>query len=277
LLAVVALTAPAFAADDVYINLETFVIGGEVFVEVSYDASGASQLVRGFSFDMELDNGGVFQAIDQYKTDVYSTSGAPGYGVFLGTIQFDSADPPNITDEGSPIAVAPDALGTLGDPGITVEAASLYDPAIPADAPLNQGLLFRVKVSKLITALTITADEDTRGGIVMEDGSKANLICPGYMVAWGIDEHCNADTDDTDTIDIDDWPPFRDSFLKTYASHYDGTTGLGKYDPRGDWTQDGVVDISDWPAFRDNFLKAPASWIYDCDALGYPKAWPPGT
>jgi len=281
LLAVVALAAPAFA-QDVEINLSTRVVGPQIFVDVNYDATAAGQLVRGFSFDVEVDNGAGILAVEGYKgqgdpTDVMSSSDpgkTVGYGIYLGTMTFDVTDPlnPLITAEGSPVANGPDSLsgGLLGAsiPGITVECGSLYDPTVPVDAPTAAGTLFTVEVNKLVTAMTLTADEDTRGGIVMEDGTVANLVCPTFMVAWGITGFCNGDGNGDGVVDGIDFIKIRDAFLKKYPADYDGTTAIGKYNPSGDYNMDGVVDGIDFIRLRDNFLAAPPD---NCTV----NAWPP--
>jgi len=277
LLAVLALAAPIFA-QDVKINLSTRVVAGKYWVDVKYDATAAGQLVRGFSFDMEVDNGAGILAIDGYKaqgdpTDVMSSS-APGktrgYGVYLGTMTFDVSDPlnPIITAEGSPVANGPDSLsgGLLGAsiPGITIECGSLYDPTKPADAPLATGTLFSVEVNKLITAMTLTADEDTRGGIVLEDGTVANLVCPTFMVAWGTTTQCNGDADGNKIVNVDDWPAFKLAFGKVYPDP--------KYNATADFNRDGKINVDDWPMFKLNFGKAPAT---NCTFGMYGETWPP--
>ena len=280
LLAVVALAAPAFA-QDVEINLSTRVVGGQYFVDVGYDATAAGQLVRGFSFDMEVDNGAGIMDLFGYKgegdpTDVMSSADPGktlGYGINLGTMTFDVTDPlnPFINAEGSPVANGPDSLsgGLLGAsiPGITVECGSLYDMQNkPEDAPTAAGTLFTVEVNKLVTAMTLTADEDTRGGIVLEDGTQANLVCPTFMVAWGISTQCHGDSDADGIVDAADWPDFRLAFGKAFPDP--------KYNPIADYDRDGVVDAADWPNFRLSFGKNPPT---DCTYGMYGETWPPGS
>jgi len=259
LLAVVALAAPAFA-QDVEITLATRVVSGQYFVDVGYDATAAGKLVSGFSFDMEVDNGASFLAIDDYKaqgdpTDVLSSSEAGktlGYGVYLGTIDIDvTTDPlnPVITAEGNPVANGPDSLSSgligAGYGGITIECGALYDRTKPADAPPASGTLFTVEVDKLVTALEITADEDTRGGIVFEDGTVANLVCPPYMVVWGLATQCHADSNGDTNVDTVDFGHFRAGFGGTY--------GDSKYNPAADYNQDGYIDTVDFGVFRARF------------------------
>jgi len=62
-------------------------------------------------------------------------------------------------------------------------------------------------------------------------------------------------------VNTDDWPPFRDSFQKSYPDP--------DYNPCGDWNRDGTVNTDDWPAFRDNYQTAPPT---DCPRGG---VWPP--
>jgi len=267
LLAVVALAAPAFA-QDVEINLSTRVefnapgpLDDQIFVDVKYDATAAGKLVRGFSFDVEVDNGAGILAVDGYKgqgdpTDVMSSSDPGktlGFGIYLGTVDIDvTTNPlnPVITAEGNPVANGPDSLsgGFTGAtyPGITIECGSLYDPLVTADATLAAGTLFTIEVNKLITAMTLTADEDTRGGIIFEDGTKANLVCPPFMVVWGLPSQCHADSNGDTNVDTVDFGHFRAAFGGTYGID-------AKYDPGADYNQDGYVDTVDFGVFRARF------------------------
>ena len=283
LLAVVALAAPAFAQDDVNINLATSRdLSGNIWVEVSYDASGASQLVRGFSFDQEVDNGAGLIDIDGYKgqgdpTDVMSSADPGktlGYGIYLGTMTFDVTDPldPFINAEGSPVANGPDSLsgGLLGAsiPGITIECGSLYDPLFPVDAPTDAAKLFDVEVNKAVTAMTLTADEDTRGGIVMEDGSQANLICPTYMVCWGYPDFGFGNGNGDNIIDGADFLLLVDHYKAKYGVDPLGTNP-GDYNPAADFNMDGTVDGADFLRLVDHYKDSTVGGV---SAAG---TWPP--
>ncbi|MCP4707955.1 MAG: hypothetical protein GY869_04970, partial [Planctomycetes bacterium] len=229
--------------------------------------------------DMEVDNNAGLVAIDGYKgqgdpTDVMSSSDpgkTVGYGIYLGTMTFDVTNPlnPLITAEGSPVANGPDSLsgGLLGTsiPGITVECGSLYDPDAPVDAPGLTGTLFSVQVSKLVTAMTLTADEDTRGGIVMEDGTVANLVSPPAMLAWLLPTQADGDANNDNFVDVADFNILAAAFFKDYNNHYPGA-----YDPRADFDHSGRVDVADFNILAAKFFKVPASV-----PVGTPPTWPP--
>jgi hypothetical protein len=259
LFAVFALAAPLSAAD-VKLNFNTSVIGGEIWVEVNYDASASGQLPRGFAFDMQLDNGAIFQAIDSYKENVFSIASDKGFGVYLDTIDF-GADPNTIDDPGSPVAVAPDALPGIGSNGLTICMASLYDPCDVNNAPADTGLMFRVRVSQLYTALTCSEDDDTRGGVVFEDGSDGGLDSPTFQVAWGLAGQCYGDIDDNLELDTDDFSLFRKSWGRDYPHPL--------YHPGADLTRDGFVDTDDFGIFRKYWGKSTPG---DCTVGG---TWPP--
>ena len=264
LFAVFALAAP-LSADDVKLGFSAEKVGGEIWVTVSYDATAAGQLPRGFAFDMQLDNGATFEAIDSYKENVFSVAGDKGFGVYLDTIDF-GADPNTIDNAGSPVAVAPDALPGIGSNGLTICMASLWDPCDPANAPDPTGDFFRVRVSKDVTALTCTEDDDTRGGVVFEDGTAGGLDAPPYMVVWGLPTQCNGDTNGDGTENFTDFTAFRDSWGKTYPH--------SAYNPAADFNRDGTVNFTDFTTFRDNWGKTVAT---DCTYGMHGEKWPPGS
>ena len=289
LLAVVALAAPLYAQDDVIIKMRTLYDpnpAGNWLVEVSYDSSGASQLVRGFSFDILLDDETVspyvranFTKLEGYKEDVFSTEAAPGYGVYLGSITFKGpGDPCMIEFSGSPQAQYPDAYPGVGTSESTWELASLYDPCdfeAKKHAPLNTGVLASFRVDK-DCSVKIVADTDTRGGFVMEDGSQGTLKFMSdtfpqdkyYRVSWGFLGFCNGDGTGDDWVNTADFFLIRDSFLKNYASDWNG--GAGPYNPAADFTMDGFINTADFFKIRDSFLATP---IHNCTV----KPWPPGS
>ena len=163
---------------------------GDTIVRVDYDASGASQLMSGLAFDLTVDQGATIESIYDFKTGE-STSASPGYGIFLGSI--DLSDPQNPI-WGDPIAPAGDldALGGLGTGGITVEMGALYDQAVPADAPLTDGTLFRITVDcGGATAVNVAvAAEPTRagsaGGAVLEPATEGGDPVEADIVSYGL-------------------------------------------------------------------------------------------
>ena len=193
LFAVLALTAPVFAADgdpNVLITCEDE--GGNV-VSVSYqlldeDGSnpGLANLMRGIALDITVDGGATIDAISDYDADGFTPpvdsegiDDVSGYIVYMGSIQF-AADPNYVSSFGDPVApnTDPDALGGIGTSGITVEMGSLYSE--DGTAPGASGTLFKFTVSGA-TNVTIAANT-TRGSCVLEDGSPANVVAPGCSV-----------------------------------------------------------------------------------------------
>ncbi|MBN2375413.1 MAG: hypothetical protein JXD22_03365 [Sedimentisphaerales bacterium] len=148
---------------------------------ISYDATDAG-VVRAFSMDLTVDGGAKITAISDYDAE-----GAPagttipvGYSIYMSSIDF-GTDPNNVDAWGDPVASGVDALGGLGTAGITVEMGSLYDmDATTPDTPPLTGDLFTITVDA-DCALTIedTVQKGTRGGIVLETGSGANLVSSG--------------------------------------------------------------------------------------------------
>ncbi|KPK76039.1 MAG: hypothetical protein AMJ79_08620 [Phycisphaerae bacterium SM23_30] len=269
LFAVFALAAPVYA-QDVSLNFKTELIGGEIWVTVSYDATAAGKLPRGFAFDMQLDNGATFEAIDSYKENVFSVAGDKGFGVYLDTIFF-GPDPNTIDNAGSPVAVAPDALPGIGSDGVTICMASLWDPCDPANAPDPTGDLFRVRVSKDVTALTCTEDDDTRGGVVFEDGTAGGLDAPGFMVAWGYPAFAYGNGNGDAIIDGSDFLLMLKHFKKQYGVDPVGTTANVDYNPACDFNFDGLIDGSDFLIMVSHFKESTVG-VYP----GY-KTWPPGS
>jgi hypothetical protein len=167
-LAVLLLAVPAMA--DVIITAED---EGDGVVAVRYNA-GAEEpnRVRAFALDIFLTAG----TIDDINDFHVGESNSPdlGYGIFMGSIEI--TEEGDVVDYGDPVAPedSPGSVGILGDPNITVELGSLYNGE--ANAPDPCGLLFRIIVSEDCN-LCITENE-TRGGIVMEDLSDVTVSLP---------------------------------------------------------------------------------------------------
>lgn len=225
LFAVLALTAPVFAAEGDPNVLVTCEDEGGGVIAVSYqlldeDGSnpGLANLMRGIALDITVDGGATIDAISDYLTGATPADSTQipqgGYPVFMGSIGF-AADPNLVSDYGDPVApdTDPDALGGLGTAGITVEMGSLYPEG--GTAPGTSGLLFKMTVSGG-TNVTIAANT-TRGSCVLEDGSPANVVAPGcetqnecmastnpqkadwdamgQPVCWCYQKQCHGDTD----------------------------------------------------------------------------------
>ena len=258
ILVVAMLAAPALAAVDFTLADE----GGGV-VSISYDASGESELPRAFALNITVSSpdGAVITDVTGFKWGE-STAASKGFGVFMGAIDYANlvADPTNPARWGEPVADDAGALGGLGTSGITSEMGSLYDAAVPADAPDDAGLLLKVVVDKNCT-LTVTANQ-SRGadtGVRMEDGTEGTTNLPESLLVvigpacWSFTTQCHGDADGDGDVDTDDWPFFRDGFAKTGAEYEANLCA--------DYDHDGDIDTDDWPEFRDNFAKTPAT---DC-------------
>ena len=160
-LLVLAVAAPAFAVD----VTATQISGTEV--QIKYDASGESELVRAFGIDVTMDSPDV--NINDYNND----TGA-AYNIFPGSISISGTGV--ITGYGTPIANPEDHPDTQPGPNaVTIELGSLYASGDPAPA-VDGNLVVLVMDVNLVTneGLTSTltmANNAARGGIVLEDGS----------------------------------------------------------------------------------------------------------
>jgi len=147
---------------------------GEVAIEYSSDDA---VLVRAFALDISVDAGTITN-IDDFKIGDDNN----GYGIFLANFsRYIIVDP--ATGEVSDWAVTgytpvadgndPGALGGLGTSGITIEMGSLY----VNNAPAKQGRLCTVTCSETCK-LSVTPNA-TRGNVVLEDATEANLDLTG--------------------------------------------------------------------------------------------------
>jgi len=188
LIAVIALTAPVFAADGDPNVLITIVDEGGGVVQVNYEVlveDGVDPgLMRGIALKISTSNTALIDAISDYATGAVpadSTQIPSGYSVFMGSIQF-ASDPNYVSSFGDPVAPSgdPGAGDDLPDAAeIVVELGSLY--AEGGTAPGTSGTLFKLTLDdngESDTVLIIEG-EPTRGGdqgeCVMEDGSQANI------------------------------------------------------------------------------------------------------
>lgn len=238
-------------------------------VKIDYTVSGEAAKVRAFALDVSID------ADCATISNVTNYSGGTGdkYGIFPGTIDLSDIENPVW---GTPVAPSddPGAEGTgLGTSRVILEMGSLYDPNL--SGPGNNGTLCKLNITKKTSfnCHISIAVENTRGGVVLENGATAGITSPGCDVSfgepppacWFYSTQCHGDADGDCDVDTADWPPYRDSFLKCY--------GNPAYNPCADYNRDGCVDTSDWPQFRDNFLKTCATGLaQDCPSGG---TWPP--
>lgn len=240
-------------------------------VTVSYDTNGLGKDIRAFGLDVTVDNGAKITAV----TDLSLKSGN-GYWVHPGSIVISGS---SVTNEGTPVSPNsyPDTLGGLNTAGITIEMGSLYEGA---NTPSTTGSLlsFTVDLNGADDCNVVVALNSTRGGVVIDDLTAADAVLEGckvtggwYPPCWDYDTQCNGDTDNNVTVDIIDWPVFRDGFGLSLAGN-----GQAYVDQAcADFNRDGAINISDWPIFRDNFGGTPAGGCTQGDFNNVFEFWTP--
>jgi len=170
-LAVVLLAAPVWA--DVEITLTDL---GDGVIQIGYDASGETELVRAFALDIVATDGNIVDINDYAVGD---NNG--GYGIFPGSFAGNISVNPTTgmvdswvgnPNPYTPVAPAgdPDALGDIPGPAITIEMGSLYEDA----APGQTGVLCTITVDENVTKVCVTGNA-IRGNVVLEDASEATL------------------------------------------------------------------------------------------------------
>jgi hypothetical protein len=139
---------------------------------IKYATDG--EKVRAFALDITVDKG-VIQGISDFVRGE-STKEKPGYGIFPANFARHIVVDPDTgevaqwdVNDYTPVAdpCDPGALGGLGTNGITIEMGALYYPTDDAspNAPLNQGMLFKLTLSEQAN-LTVKLNE-IRGGVVL--------------------------------------------------------------------------------------------------------------
>jgi hypothetical protein len=180
----VMLVSPAWAAVKIVAipdrdpaNVNNPPVPGSGVVAIRYQGLN-SERARAFALDIIVDNG-VITEIGNYKRGTDNG----GYGIFPGNFSryitvLDTGEVEN-WDVNSYTPVAdpndPGALTGLNTSGITIEMGSLYENSANAPNPesANGVLLCTIKCSQTCL-LTITTNE-TRGGVVLEDASVADV------------------------------------------------------------------------------------------------------
>ena len=189
-LVVVLIASPVWA--DVIITLEDL---GDGVVQISYDATGETELVRAFALDVSTD--GTIVDVNDYA--VGDDNG--GYGIFPANLsRFITVDGQTgevadwMVDGYTPVADPndPGAAGGIGDSAITLEMGSLYDTM----APGTTGVLCTVTVEGA-TTVSVTTNA-MRGGVVMEDATEATV--PDAEITLG-----HGECFPTDNPQYDDW------------------------------------------------------------------------
>ncbi len=267
LIAVLALTAPVFAAQgDPNVLISCTDEGGgivRVDYEVLVEDGVTPALMRGVALDITVDAGTIDEISDYAtgSTPADSTMIPTGYSVFMGSIQF-AADPNYVSDFGDPVApnTDPDALDGLGSMGITVELGSLYAEGDPA--PGMSGMLFRLTVTDECD-MTIAANT-TRGGCVLEDGSPANVVSPGCHIipgpteppCWSCPGQPFGDTNGDGNVNFADLINLKKAFNTTSAGSPHGTDA-GEYNCCVDFDHSGAINFAELIKLKQYFNTGP--------------------
>jgi len=158
------MVSPAMAA----VNL-TVTGAGDRWAEISYDATGESNLPRAFALKIEVDAGTIDAVQFSAGEATEACASCEPFDIYPGNIQI--GEEGNVTSYGSPVAPpdAPDNPPPLDDPNgyIIVELGSLYEKGIDP-APAASGLLLRVHVTAACN-LCVSEEALVRGGVVLEE------------------------------------------------------------------------------------------------------------
>jgi len=223
-LAIALIAVPAFAAVTLTESGKT-----GTTVTVGYDATGAV-LPRAFGLTL-VATGGTITSVTATKVGE-STSGAPGYGIFPGTIDINEVTGV-VASYGSP--VEPNGLpggGELGTYRVIVALGSLYAGGNDSNKPGVTGNLFTVVCSSGTTSLTVSEEDTYRGGVV-DVNAVAMTVAPKVITFAAPDPYANT------CWDVTKCP--RQTF--------------------GDATCDGAVNIADLVALKAAWLAAGPPWV----------------
>ena len=276
LLAVFALTAPAFAADpNVYLTCEEGDDPCSVVVHYRSDQAGD---VSGFAFDIEASGGAVITAVVPEFQGISDGSENKGYGIFLGYLKENMPNPPGepYNDWGTPEAPGgqPGTAGSIPGPAVTVELATLHDPDEPTHMPAQTGILLTVYTDKpcelAFTANTTRAPASPGevGGAVLANESLANLVQLGTceVVAkqcyiLGMARHVWAPAQTVQTLNYNAWLNIPLQYQDIWCSDNQ---------PAGDANNDGYANPQDYIAVFNNAGKSAAQSPYtDVNHDGY--------
>jgi hypothetical protein len=117
------------------------------------------------------------------------------------------------------------------------------------------------------------ADETDLAGNPRVMGSCAPRIDMGayeyyYPPAWNYSAQCNADCDDTNSVNTVDWPILRGAFNTNYWDDFNN--GHGPYNPAADFNRDGYINQKDFTEFLNNFGRPLPDQDCPCEST-----WPP--
>jgi len=156
-------------------------LGGGV-IQIGYDATGETQLVRSFALDIVATDGNIIDINDYSVGDNNS-----GYGIFPGsfagniTVNSTTGQVDNWVGSPNPytpVAPAgyPDVLGEIPGPAITIELGSLYEN----NAPGQTGVLCTVTVDESVSNLCVTGNA-RRNNVLLENGDEAVLAAACFF------------------------------------------------------------------------------------------------
>jgi len=175
-LVAIAIATPAMAG----VTLTATATGLTATVGYSWDGTGSKP--RAFALTVTA-SAGTITTVTPFKVGA-STAGAPGYGIFPGSIVIDGTG--NVTSYGTPVepATLPGASGTgLGTNKVVLALGSLYAASVPGDAPLASAPNLFTVTGTAAATLTISAEVTYRGGVVGEDAANISVIDKTVAIA----------------------------------------------------------------------------------------------
>ena len=206
---------------------------GYELVEISYVATEDSNLPRGFGLEVVVDSGVTITGVESSNTD---------YWVYPGSIVIDTNDPPEVVNEGTPIASG------QGTSSAILEMGSLHSPTGPsgANSPALSGVLITLQLSGTDCNVTVSGN-GTRGNVVNYAADQADTaygapcyIAPacwtgagadwtewdtvGRPTCWCNPRQCHGDADGTKEGRFNYWTAIEDlavlkaAWSKSYAN-----------------------------------------------------------
>ena len=215
--------------------------------EIRYKNANPANLPRAFALTVDVNNGSKItdcNAGDANLVDFY---------IYPGTIDLNDVNNPKF---GSPVAPNddPGASGTgLTTGTIILEMGSLYQGG--ANAPNVNGVLCTVTVDGNSCVLTVTPEENTRGGIVLEDGSTsdANTSCEVSLdpACWTCCQPCGDGNNDQAISGAD---------IGILANAWNGAY----YDACCDYNRDGAISGADIGILAGTWMGATGCSLCSC-------------
>ncbi len=166
-------------------DVQLFIQETNGLANINYQCT-AGEVVRCFALDVTVDHGQIIGVTNYFRGPSSVTS--QGYGIFPASFRdniiVSSGSNANWSVAGySPLAVSADNPGGtqpgLNSSGVTLEFGALWDPSLPAAAPLSSGTLCSLQLSQ--TANITLAANAARGGIIASPPDL--LITPSFTGA----------------------------------------------------------------------------------------------